>query len=107
MSRYVTFCRVTSVTAPPLMVSPPPYNPPSLTPPQCSKPKKVSSTETPIPEDFHPNGKHLDLAVELGRTNRFAIECCEEMRDWAVSNGKTKANWDATLSGWMRRNSKA
>ena len=28
------------------------------------------------------------------------------MRDWALSKGELKANWDATLNGFLRRRAK-
>lgn len=56
---------------------------------------------------WQPNEKHRMLATSLGHDERFLARCADDMRDWAKANANRaiarKADWDATFSGWLRR----
>ena len=57
----------------------------------------------PLPDDWQPNEGHVDLAKSLKwDRERFWFEA-GKMRDWALSNGKRKHDWDRTFSNWIRR----
>ena len=54
---------------------------------------------TQIPKDWHPTEKHVALAAER-RVN--ITEEAEKFRDWCISTGATKKDWDATFRNWIR-----
>jgi hypothetical protein len=53
-----------------------------------------------LPPDFHPSQQHIDLARELGVDLRFEFA---QFRDYWISEGRSKADWDATLRNWIRK----
>ena len=55
---------------------------------------------TKAPETLEPTEATLAAATETGRDWRRDWVAC---RDWAWGAGKLKADWQATLRGWMRR----
>jgi hypothetical protein len=56
----------------------------------------------PLPDNWEPNSDHFLLADQLGYfPDRVAAEAAA-MRDWAKAEAKTKANWDAFFSKWLR-----
>ena len=54
---------------------------------------------TQIPKDWQPTEKHVALAAER-RVN--ITEEAEKFRDWCISTGATKKDWDATFRNWIR-----
>jgi hypothetical protein len=54
----------------------------------------------PFPPDFHPSQQHIDLARELNVDLRCEFE---QFRDYWISEGRPKADWDATLRNWIRK----
>lgn len=60
-----------------------------------------------LPADWTPTARHRSLAESLGRDERWMNGCADDMRDWAKANGHRqvtrKSDWDATFSGWLRR----
>jgi hypothetical protein len=68
--------------------------------------KKVRARKAPagpIPPEFQPNEKHFEAADRLGIPRQAVFEKSEDMRIWAQSSGAVKADWDATLHGFLRR----
>jgi hypothetical protein len=68
------------------------------------KPKKAKRTL--LPEDWKPGPEHYQLATTLGQPERFVATCFSAMRFWARSNAILKADWSATLAGFMTRDAK-
>lgn len=76
-------------------------NPPS-SPPKGGETKPKASrkkTGTPLPDDWCHDVKHERLATEMGVV--FYDELMK-FRDYWKSEGRVKANWDATFSNWLR-----
>jgi len=67
------------------------------------KTKKLASTgKTKAPETLTPTDATVAVAKKTGRNIEDDWEAC---RDWAWAKGEMKSDWQATLRGWMRRNS--
>jgi hypothetical protein len=65
-------------------------------PPKKQKTKRAIQ----LPDDWEPNKKHHEIAVEF-KAN-LSLET-EKFRDWALSKGETKKDWDAAFRNWLRR----
>lgn len=65
--------------------------------------KKERARKHPFPPEFQPNAKHFEAAEKLGRPRQFVLDKAEDMRLWAASSGEMKADWGATLHGFIRR----
>lgn len=65
--------------------------------------KKVKARKHPLSQDWQPNDGHFEAAVKLGKPRQFVLDKAEDMRLWHKSSGELKADWDATLHGFMRR----
>jgi hypothetical protein len=65
--------------------------------------KKVRARKQELSADFQPNENHFAAAAKLGIPRQAVFEKCEDMRLWAKSSGAVKADWDATLHGFLRR----
>lgn len=68
--------------------------------------KKVRARKAiagPLSAEFQPNEKHFEAATKLGIPRQAVFDKCEDMRIWAASSGSIKADWDATLHGFLRR----
>ena len=61
--------------------------------------KKSRAPETPLPEDFAPDTTSVASAERNGRD---LAACVEDMRCWALGKGVVRANWQATLQGFIR-----
>lgn len=61
---------------------------------------KAKSSLTLPPGDFAPSEATLAVAAKTGRSWHQDWDAC---RDWALAKGERKADWQATLRGWMRR----
>jgi hypothetical protein len=68
------------------------------------KEKKKKPAKHPLPPDYQPKQSHFEQADRLQVPHSFVHEQTEDMRLWALSSGEMKADWDATLHGFMRRN---
>lgn len=72
--------------------------------------QKKRSRGTPLPDDWQPSSHHFDQAVALHLSQPQVLGMAEDMRLWAKGNSNRqiarKADWEATFSGWMRRESK-
>jgi hypothetical protein len=53
-----------------------------------------------LPDDFKPNADHHELAASLGVDLDAQVA---RFRDYWLGEGKTKADWNATLRNWLRR----
>jgi DNA-binding transcriptional regulator YhcF (GntR family) len=66
------------------------------------------SRGTPLPDDWQPSADDLAYAGRLGITEQQTLSAAEDMRLWAHANRNRavarKADWSATLRGWIRRN---
>jgi hypothetical protein len=62
------------------------------------EPIQSKSKKTKPPADFQPNQTTLARATDLGEDWTRHWQDCS---DWAASNGKLKADWQATLRNWM------
>lgn len=60
-----------------------------------------------LPDEFRPKDFHYAEGRTMGRTERDVDAKVDEMRLWSKSNAHRavarKSDWDATLTGWMRR----
>lgn len=60
-----------------------------------------------LSSDWQPKPKHFELAISLGRDERFVTICAANMRDWCEANAHRdvarKISWDAAFSMWLRR----
>lgn len=68
--------------------------------------KKVRARKSPthpLPPDFQPKPSHFAAADRLKIPHSAVNEKAEDMRIWAASSGAVKADWDATLHGFLRR----
>lgn len=54
----------------------------------------------PLPDLWRPNEDHESLAAELGLDVQYEAA---RMRDWALAEGATKKDWDATFRNWLRK----
>ena len=73
------------------------------TKPRSRQPAKTKPTETSLPEDWTPTPSFWAW-VERKRYARSDVDrCVEAMTFWARSNGARKADWNATLQGWVSR----
>lgn len=64
-------------------------------------PKRPNQTETDPPDMIEPTEATLAAAVESGRN--WAADWAQ-CRDWALSKGIRRVDWQATLRKWMRSN---
>jgi hypothetical protein len=65
------------------------------------KPKRrPRSVTTMLPDDFAPNAEHATIARDRGLD---LAEVFAQFRDWAAANATRKADWNATLRNWLRR----
>lgn len=67
------------------------------------KDKKVRATKHPLPAEWRPNEKHFAAAEEMKIPRSAVLSKAEDMRIWAGSSGATKADWDLTFHGFLRR----
>jgi GntR family transcriptional regulator len=59
-----------------------------------------------IPVDWSPGTKSIALAASLGLDpGRVTLEA-DQMRDWAISSGKTGRDWDRRFDVWLREEAK-
>ena len=65
--------------------------------------KKASSKKIPLPDDWMPRQVDIDRMVEQGLGPSVLEEEIDNIKDWALSQGATKKDWDATFRMWMRR----
>jgi hypothetical protein len=70
---------------------------------EVKKEKKVRAAKHPLSAEFRPKDSHFDAATRLGCGKQFVLDKFEDMRIWAASSGALKADWDATLHGFIRR----
>lgn len=56
-----------------------------------------------IPDDWQPNEKHCEWALEHGKDGRWMRGIADDMRNWATSRGERRACWNGTFSTFMRR----
>ena len=79
----------------------------SSIPVECPPDKPKRAVGQSLPADWKPNEDHGQLAISLGRTVGWMRMQEQAMRDWAIANKHRavtrKSDWDATFSGWMRR----
>lgn len=61
--------------------------------------RKAKAPETVLPDDFSPDSASVASAARNGRD---LSACLEDMRCWAVGKGIVRANWQATLQGFIR-----
>jgi uncharacterized protein YdaU (DUF1376 family) len=55
---------------------------------------------TQVTEDFQPNEKHYEIALES------KVECedqCKRFVDYYTATGKTMINWNAAFNNWLRK----
>jgi hypothetical protein len=71
-----------------------------------TKQKKVRAAKLPLPPEFQPDQSHFKAAEELGLSPAFVHDKMEDMRIWAKSSGEIKADWSATLLGFIRRDAR-
>ena len=64
-------------------------------PPPSSAPKRASK----LPDSWAPTPEHQEQAAQAGIN--IALEA-DKMRDWALSKGETRKDWDATFRNWIR-----
>ncbi len=62
--------------------------------------KPAKKRATTLPDDWQPNDKHRSLALE--HNIDIATEA-DVFRDYSLSKGWTKVDWDATFRNWIRR----
>jgi hypothetical protein len=68
----------------------------------ASKPARKTGRKrppTPLPDDWKPNDRHLEIAKERGLDPRVELE---SFRDYAASVDWRKVDWDATFRNWLR-----
>lgn len=65
--------------------------------------KKVGTRKHPLPPEWQPNESHFEKAAEKQIPRSAVLSKAEDMRLWAQSSGSTKADWDATFHGFLRR----
>lgn len=70
---------------------------PPLSPPKGGK-RKTKGTQ--IPDDWEPNQKHVDLAMELKVPLYHEVE---KFKDHALAKGRVLKNWDAGFRSWLRQ----
>ncbi len=58
-------------------------------------------------DDWLPSESTINTLLNDGYTKRQIWDGLVEMRDWSQSGAKRKADWNATLRNWVRRNAKA
>ena len=47
--------------------------------------------------------ERLEIAENLDVSLAYVVDCEQTCFDWALSNGKQKVNWLATVRNWIRR----
>ena len=80
-----------------------------LVPQSPPAPKPARRTKAPriaLPDDWAPCAASYALGRSLGLGASVVDDEAGAMRDWARSKGETKADWDATLNGFIRRRAK-
>ena len=75
---------------------------PPVSPPPGGKTKRIvpKASRTHAPDTLEPSEATLETALKTGQNVASEWIAC---RDWAWSKGEMKADWQATLRGWMRR----
>ena len=68
-------------------------SPPHPTP--SSAPKRASK----LPDSWTPTAEHQAQAAQAGINISLEVE---KMRDWALSKGETRKDWNATFRNWLR-----
>ena len=64
-------------------------------PAPSSAPKRASK----LPDDWTPTAEHQAQAAQAGINISLEVE---KMRDWALSKGETRKDWNATFRNWLR-----
>lgn len=74
------------------------------------KGKKERKSGNVCPPEFHPKANHYVLGQELSQSRIQVDAMCDDMKAWSQANANRaiarKADWDLTLTGWMKRNAK-
>jgi hypothetical protein len=65
-----------------------------------ARPKKSADF---LPDDWQPKESHFAAADRLKIPHSAVRDKAEDMRLWAKSNGVTRADWDATLHVFLRK----
>lgn len=65
--------------------------------------KEPRKTKHRLPSDWEPSESLLAYGREQGLSAAQVSKTVENLRIWAKSTGETKADWDATLQGFFRR----
>jgi hypothetical protein len=65
------------------------------TAPQRPAPKRASQ----LPDSWTPSDAHRQQAAERGIDVNLEAD---KMRDWAISKGEARKDWDATFRNWLR-----
>lgn len=60
-----------------------------------SAPKRASK----LPDSWTPTAEHQAQAAQAGINISLEVE---KMRDWALSKGETRKDWNATFRNWLR-----
>lgn len=70
--------------------------------------KKVRARKSFLSAEFQPKPSHFEAAAKLKyRDPRQAVlDKTEDMKVWAHGKGEQRADWDATLHGFLRRDAK-
>lgn len=72
----------------------------SLSVKDSGKKETTRKTKYLLPEEWQPSERHQARAMELGVD---AVEEAEKMRDWALSGGQKRLDWDAQFRNWLRQ----
>jgi hypothetical protein len=67
---------------------------------KASKKKTTKKKAVQLPQEWKPSNGHHELARKLGVNIEWEAD---QMRDWAISKGESKKDWDAAFRNWIRR----
>lgn len=67
--------------------------------------KKVRARKSFLSAEFQPKSAHFEAAEKLNYPNprQAVFDKTEDMKVWAHGKGEARADWDATLHGFLRR----
>lgn len=61
--------------------------------------RRVTTRATALPDSWTPTAEHQAQAAQAGINITLEVE---KMRDWALSKGETRKDWNATFRNWLR-----
>ena len=79
---------------------------PSPEPDQQGKRARAAAGKRALPSDWIPSPA-CDVSLRAKYHPADIATAIESMRDWALADSVRKADWDATLRGWLRRDAAA